>query len=101
MLCSFAAFQHFPDPAYGLRVLQQMRRLARPGALGFVQVRYFEPGDNHDPQLYAQQPYAQRMVRSCAYQIGQFWGALADAGFTPINAELEPLRHYAWFRFAG
>lgn len=38
-------------------------------------------------------------VWSCSYQVAEFWRLLTQAGFTPLNVELEPWHHYAWYRF--
>lgn len=100
-LCSFSAFQHFPSRAYGLEVLREMRRLAKPGALGFVQTRFYEPGDRNDPANVEGRPYSERYLFSCAYQVSEFWSALQRAGFTPSSVELEPYRGYAWYRFTA
>ena len=99
VLCSFSCFQHFPSRDYGLAVLDEMRRLAKPGAHGYVQTRYYEPGDSYDPASYAALPYEQRLVRSCAYRVFEFWDALQHVGFIPLAVALEPSRHYAWYRF--
>lgn len=101
VLCSFSAFQHFPSRQYGLEVLREMRRLAKPGALGFVQTRFYEPGDRNDPANVEGRPYSERYLFSCAYQVSEFWSALQRAGFTPSSVELEPYRGYAWYRFTA
>lgn len=98
-ICSFSCFQHFPDNEYGLAVLKEMRRLAKHGAHGFIQTRYYEKGDYCDPSRLASLSYAERIVKSCAYGVGEFWGALKFAGFEPTHVELETYRQYAWYRF--
>lgn len=97
---STSCFQHFPDTYYARTVLAELHRLSKPRAFGLIQVRYYTPGDAYDPENQPA-PYAKRAVRAHSWRVEAFWQALADAGFTPRTVELEPWRHYAWYRFDG
>jgi SAM-dependent methyltransferase len=100
VVLSTSVLQHFPDAAYARSVLNELRRLAAPGAFGLVQVRYFNAGDGCDPSTQSSD-YAARAVRSHAWTIDAFWKVLAVTGFTPLAIDLEPWRQYAWYRFTG
>jgi ubiquinone/menaquinone biosynthesis C-methylase UbiE len=96
-----SVFQHFPSFEYARVVLAEMRRVLSPGGRGLISTRYFTPGDHYDPTALQRFAYRKAFARYCAWQVSEFWGELASAGFTPREVVLETETQHAWYRFGG
>jgi cyclopropane fatty-acyl-phospholipid synthase-like methyltransferase len=84
LFISNAVFQHFPSREYGVSVLRAVRRLAGPGCVGAVQIRY-DNGRRLYRGITRLSQYAKRHIVATSYPIEEFWRLLIETGWEPIG----------------
>jgi len=92
---STACYQHFPSPAYGLRINQIAYNLLKPSGLAIIQIRYprhsaklvANTGNNYDTTV---------LTRTC-YKLNQFRNHLSNQGFTILSHVVKYQPGYVFF----
>lgn len=101
LFLSTAVFQHFPSREYGIEVLNALRSVCAPSAVGFIQIRF----DNGNPKyrgIARLDEYKRDHITANSYAIDVFWDALDSAGFQPIAVNsLRTKNNYATFYMAA
>ncbi|MCC5835351.1 MAG: class I SAM-dependent methyltransferase [Opitutales bacterium] len=77
---STAVFQHFPSKVYGVEVLEVIRDISKPKALGFVQIRFDNGNEKYAP-IDSVDEYVSRHITANSYQIDEFHRIVNDVGF--------------------
>lgn len=95
LIYSFCVFQHFPDAAYGKRVLDRMVSLASDGAVVCIQVRDFREGQRR-PGVH-DRPYCARVCSSWCVEADEFSAMLNDAGISVNYVSQIGKANYRWF----
>jgi len=87
---STACFQHFPDRGHGRAVLAELARIAKPGAIGLIQIRY-GTADGGDT-------YAQRFLSATTWSTDDFADDCRAVGLQPLfPASIQADVRYAYF----
>lgn len=94
---STAVFQHFPSKDYGVEVLQAIRSVCKPGACGFIQIR-FDNGSGRFKSIEDISDYERGHITATSYRLDEFWDAVANAGFKPLSLNsIGTSNHYATY----
>lgn len=94
-IVSTAVFQHFPNKAYGSRVLRVMKKILHDDGVALIQIRY---DDGHPKFVYKPElPYHENAITRCSWPLEEFSEELCSAGFLPELVKTEEHNHYAWY----
>lgn len=94
---STAVFQHFPSRSYGVEALEAIRSVCKPGAAGFIQIR-FDNGNERYSGISSIEEYKAKHIRATSYRIDEFWDHCQAAGFSPISVgSIRTANNYATF----
>lgn len=97
LFLSTAVFQHFPSKEYGIDVLRAIRATCKPGAGGFVQIR-FDNGNEKYKGISNLSEYNERHITATSYQLDEFWSAIENTGFRPLSINaIRITNNYATF----
>ena len=96
VILSTAVFQHFPSKEYGAEVLKVLGRAAKPGAVGFIQMRFDNGARPFLPKSIDE--YREKFATATSYKIDEFWNLAVEAGFEPqFVRDINSKNNYASF----
>lgn len=97
VVISTSVFQHFPSQDYGIAVLKELARVAKPDAIGAIQIRF----DNGNPKWKPIEDlgqYTERFITANAYALDSFWDALFASGWVALYiSHIATRNNYARF----
>jgi len=97
LFLSTAVFQHFPSKEYGVEVLKAIADASRPGAFGFIQIRY-DDGSKRFRANASVGDYSSRYIVATTYTIEEFWNLCASSGLKVLYVtDLNPKVKYVTF----
>ncbi len=97
LFLSSAVFQHFPSKRYGVEVLKVLAKVCRPGALGYIQIRFDNNNANYAP-IRSLDDYRERHITATSYALDEFWDLCQNSGFDVLFiSQLASVNNYATF----
>lgn len=95
---SSAVFHLLPSKPYAAGVVRTAFSTMKPGALGYIQIRYDDGNPKYAPRGASR--YRTDHVYAMSWGLAEFWGELMNAGFSPIKiANLNTTANFAAFYF--
>lgn len=97
VVISKSVFQHFPSQDYGIAVLEELARVAKPNAIGAIQIR-FDSGNPKWKPIEDLDQYTKRFITADAYALDSFWGAFFASEWVALHiSHTSTTNNYARF----